>query len=70
MTDYLSLGVRRVINCDARLTALDGSLMPDVIVEAMKGATSAFVDIVELQDAVGAELARLTTVNVGRRELR
>lgn len=60
MTDYLSLGVRRVINCDARLTALGGSLMPDVVVEAMNGATSAFVDIVELQDAVGAELARLT----------
>lgn len=60
MTDYASLGVRRVINCDARLTALGGSLMPEVVVDAMRSATDAFVGILELQDAVGAELARLT----------
>lgn len=57
---YADLGVRRVVNANATLTALGGSLMPPAVVEAMREASSSFVDMFELQRAVSARLARLT----------
>jgi D-glucosaminate-6-phosphate ammonia-lyase len=60
MAFYESLGLRRVINADARLTRLGGSLMPEVVLEAMRAAAGSYVDIVELQARVGARLAQLT----------
>lgn len=57
---YASLGVRRVINAAATLTALGGSVMPDEVMDAMRMAASSHIDMHELQAAVGAELARLT----------
>jgi hypothetical protein len=38
MGTYETLGVRRVINADARLTKLGGSLMPPEELAAMAGA--------------------------------
>ncbi|MDW8058604.1 MAG: aminotransferase class V-fold PLP-dependent enzyme [Thermomicrobium sp.] len=60
MTWYERLGVRRVINADARLTRLGGSIMPPEVVEAMAEAARWYVDIDELQRAVGRRLAELT----------
>lgn len=60
MDIYASLGVRRVINADARLTRLGGSLMPPAVRAAMDAAAHSYVDMFELQAAVGRRLAELT----------
>jgi L-seryl-tRNA(Ser) seleniumtransferase len=60
MDTYTTLGVRRVINADARLTRLGGSLMADPVRAAMDAAARSYVDMFELQAAVSARLAVLT----------
>ena len=60
MNIYEKLGIRKVINGNATLTRLGGSIMPPEVVEAMVEASRAFVDIVELQKRVGEEIAKLT----------
>ena len=60
MPIYESLGVRRVINADARLTRLGGSRMPEPVLRAMADAAGAYVDMFELQQHVGERLAELT----------
>jgi D-glucosaminate-6-phosphate ammonia-lyase len=57
---YESLGVRRVINADARLTRLGGSLMPEPVHDALAEAAQSYVDMFELQRQVGRRLAELT----------
>ena len=60
MRYYERLGVRRVINADATLTRLGGSLMPPPVLAAMADAAGSFVDLFELQAAVGRRIAELT----------
>jgi uncharacterized pyridoxal phosphate-dependent enzyme len=60
MTMYDQLGVRRVINADATLTRLGGSLMPSEVLDAMREAAGGFVDMYELQQVVGKRIAELT----------
>lgn len=55
-----SLGVRPVINANATVTFLGGSLMPPPVVQAMADAATRFVDLPELQVRVGERLAELT----------
>ncbi len=57
---YKRLGMRRVINADATLTRLGGSLMPSHVLDAMCEAAGSFVDMYELQQVVGKRLAELT----------
>jgi D-glucosaminate-6-phosphate ammonia-lyase len=57
---YERLGMRRVINADATLTRLGGSLMASEVVDAMREAAASFVDMYELQQVVGRRLAQLT----------
>lgn len=57
---YQQLGVRKVINADATLTRLGGSLMSADVLAAMQEAAGNFVDMYELQQTVGARLAELT----------
>jgi len=57
---YRDLGIRRVINADATLTRLGGSLMPAPVFEAMADAGRDFVDFFELQQRVHGRLATLT----------
>lgn len=57
---YERLGVRRIINADATLTRLGGSVMSREVLEAMEDAASGFVDMHELQRVVGQRLAELT----------
>ncbi|MCC7024073.1 MAG: aminotransferase class V-fold PLP-dependent enzyme, partial [Thermomicrobiales bacterium] len=60
MSIYTRLGVRTVINADATLTRLGGSLMPPDVLDAVREAAGNFVDMVELQRVVGERLAALT----------
>jgi len=60
MTTYDSLGLPTVINADATLTRLGGSLMPPEVVAAMQAASRNFVDLHDLQRAVGDRIAQLT----------
>src|SRR5450432_2163119 len=55
---YNELGVRTVINGRGVATYYSGSLMPPEVHRAMERASEHFVEIVELQKAVGARLAR------------
>lgn len=57
---YTALGVRKVLNADARLTRLGGSLMPAEVRAAMDAAARQYVDMFELQEAVGRRIAALT----------
>jgi uncharacterized pyridoxal phosphate-dependent enzyme len=57
---YEELGVRRILNANATLTRLGGSILAPGVAEAMAEAGEAFVDLPELQRAVGCEIARLT----------
>ena len=60
MTDYQALGLRPVINAYATVTKFGGSLMPPAVLAAMNQAAGAFVDLQQLQRAVGDRIARLT----------
>ncbi len=60
MNIYESLGIRPVINAQATLTRLGGSLMPSEVLDAMTDAASCFVDLDELQLRVGERIAELT----------
>lgn len=60
VTRYSDLGVRRVINAAATLTRLGGSLMPGIVLDAMRDGADSFVDLPELQRRVGERIAQLT----------
>ena len=60
MSIYDQLDLNPVINADATLTKLGGSLMPPEVLTAMNQAAEQFVDMFELQLAVGERLAKLT----------
>ncbi len=60
MNTYESLGVRQIINANARLTRLGGSVMPPEVLDAMREAAASHVDLFDLQARVGARLATLT----------
>ena len=57
---YASLGIRTWINADTTISRLGGSLMPDVVLRAMIDASRHFVDMMQLEEAVGREIARMT----------
>jgi uncharacterized pyridoxal phosphate-dependent enzyme len=54
------LGMRPVINANATVTVLGGSLMPAPVLKAMNDAAAQFVDLPELSERVGERLAELT----------
>lgn len=61
MTDiYQKLGVQPVINCATTYTRLGGSIMAPHVAQAMADSAGVFVDMFELQAAVGRRLADLT----------
>jgi uncharacterized pyridoxal phosphate-dependent enzyme len=60
MSIYDELGVKPVINASATLTRLGGSIMPPEVIEAMVEASKHFVNLDDLQRAVGNKLAELT----------
>jgi L-seryl-tRNA(Ser) seleniumtransferase len=52
--------IRPVINANATVTVLGGSVMPPPVVQAMVEAAAHFVDLPELYEQVGDRLAELT----------
>jgi uncharacterized pyridoxal phosphate-dependent enzyme len=60
MAIYEELQLERVINANATLTKLGGSRMPPVVVEAMRSAADAFVDLQQMHRRVGERVAELT----------
>ena len=54
-----------MVNANARLTLLGGSLMPPPVLKAMADAAAHFVDLPELHDRVGERLAALTRNHAG-----
>jgi L-seryl-tRNA(Ser) seleniumtransferase len=59
---YEALGVKHVINATGTVTALGGSLMPPEVVAAWADAARHFVNLLDLQDKVGARIAKLVGV--------
>ena len=59
-SNYKSLGIRSVINANATLTKLGGSLMPAEVRQAMQDAAQSFVDMHDLQQEVGRKVSVLT----------
>lgn len=53
------LGVRTFINAAGTYTMLTASLMPEEVFEAMRAASKHYVNLTELQDAVGRRIAEL-----------
>lgn len=53
------LGVRTFINAAGTYTMLTASLMPDEVMDAMREASKHYVNLNELQDAVGRRIAEL-----------
>lgn len=62
---YERLGVRRRINAAGTLTRLGGSLMDDVVLDAMRDAARSSVDIGELQSAASRTIAAATGAEAG-----
>jgi len=62
---YSRLGVKTVINCRGTWTYLSGSLQFPEVREAQAEAAKHFVNMVELQHAVGRRLAELTGAESG-----
>ena len=60
MPSYSELDITPIINANATLTRLGGSLMPPEVLEAMLEAAKVFVDLPELQRRVGNRIALLT----------
>lgn len=59
---YESLGVTPIINAAGTFTYLGGSLMSDAVIEAWRAAAEHYVDLQELQDAVGVRIAEMLDV--------
>ncbi len=59
---YEALGVAHVINATGTVTMLGGSLMPPEVVAAWADAARHFVNLLDLQDKVGARIAKLIGV--------
>ena len=59
-TRYEALGLQPVINASATLTKLGGSRMPDEVVAAMVEASKSYIDLYQLQQRAGEEIARQT----------
>src|SRR6266508_4536736 len=55
---YAQLGVRRVINATCHWTRFGGTVMPPPVLDAMRAAAEAYVDLYELQDAASRVIAR------------
>lgn len=60
---YERLGVRPLINAAGIRTRIGGSLMPREVTRAMEEASRSYVNSSELQQAVGARIARLIGVD-------
>ena len=56
---FKELGIRTFINARATLTLMTGSLMQDEVIEAINNSSKRYCMLDELQDKVGAKIAKL-----------
>jgi L-seryl-tRNA(Ser) seleniumtransferase len=59
---YKQLGVKPIINAAGTITTMGGSLMPSEVLAAWNAAAGSFVDLLELQDRVGEQIAEMLGV--------
>src|SRR5437868_90773 len=62
---YGRLGIRRVINATCHWTRFGGTIMPPLVLDAMRAAADAYVDVSELQDAASRVIAQHTHAEAG-----
>ncbi|HZR01252.1 MAG TPA: aminotransferase class V-fold PLP-dependent enzyme [Chloroflexota bacterium] len=62
---YAKLGVRRVLNATCHWTRFGGTIMPPPVLDAMRAAADAYVDLHELQDAASRVIAEHTHAQAG-----
>src|SRR5262245_10620563 len=62
---YAALGVRRVLNATCHWTRFGGTIMPPEVLDAMRAAAAAYVDLDELQDAASRAIAAHTHAEAG-----
>src|SRR5690242_20865033 len=62
---YAKLGVRRVLNATCHWTRFGGTIMAPPVLDAMRAAASAYVDLNELQDAASRVIAEHTHAEAG-----
>src|SRR5579884_4101896 len=62
---YAKLGVRRVVNATCHWTRFGGTIMPPAVLDAMRAAADAYVDLHELQDAASRVIAQHTHAQAG-----
>ena len=67
---YTRLGVKTVINCRGTWTYLSGSLEFPEVRQAQVEAAQYFVNMLDLQRAVGRRLSELTGAESGHRHFR
>lgn len=59
---YGELGVQRIINAAGTITMFGGSLMPPEVLAGWQAASQSFVNLLELQQRVGQQIAKLLGV--------
>ena len=62
---YQNLGVNTIINGRSSVTVVGGSLMPQPVMDSMLEASRNFVDMHELNQKAGEEIARITGAESG-----
>src|SRR5215218_8749794 len=62
---YAQLGVRPVVNATCHWTRFGGTIMPPAVLDAMRAAADAYVDVTALQDAASRVIARHTHAEAG-----
>jgi D-glucosaminate-6-phosphate ammonia-lyase len=62
---YAKLGVRRVLNATCHWTRFGGTVMPPPVLDAMRAAADAYVDLTELHDAASRVIAEHTHAEAG-----
>src|SRR5690349_19490424 len=62
---YDRLGVRRIVNAKGPSTRLSGGILPAEVVDAMREASQACVDIAELQGRASELIATATGAEAG-----
>ena len=59
---YAAIGLEPIINAAGTITTLGGSIMPPEVLAAWRDASQNFVNLLELQDKVGQEIAEFVGV--------
>lgn len=59
---YRQLGIKPIINAAGTITTLGGSLMPPEVLAAWSAAATSFVNLPELQDRIGEQIAEMLGV--------